>query len=272
MRKDGSLFQASVVITPIRYANGRLMGYSKVVRDITERKRAESNQIRLNRELKAISDCNQAIVRSTNEQGLFTDICRIMCEEVGYSMAWVGAVEHDEAKSVRPLAWYGDDNGYLAKVSITWADTERGQGPTGIAARTGKTDFCQDFITEPKVAPWRQEALARGFHSSIAMPLLNNQGNVFAVLTLYAKEPNGFTPGEVRLLEELAGDLAFGIGALRANRERIKAEEELSSKRETTWITCSTTPMPPSSSGTPNSRLPALIMPSNALPGALPMK
>jgi hypothetical protein len=73
-----------------------------------------------------------------------------MCDVVGYRMAWVGSVEHDEAKSIRPLAWYGSANGYLAKASITWADTERGRGPTGVAARTGKTDFCQDFVTEAK--------------------------------------------------------------------------------------------------------------------------
>jgi PAS domain S-box-containing protein len=195
--------------------------------EITERKKVEEELARLNRELRALIDCNQAIVRSTDEQALLTNVCRIMCDVVGYRMAWVGSVEHDEAKSVWPLAWYGADNGYLAKASITWADTERGRGPTGIAARTGKTDFCQDFATESKAAPWQGGALARGFRSSIAIPLFDQEGSVFAVFSLYAAEPNGFTPAEVRLLEELASDLAFGIGVLRTKQKRVKAEEEL---------------------------------------------
>ncbi len=72
------------------------------VLDITERKKAEEEVRRLNRELRALSDCNQAIVRASDEQTLFTDVCRTMCEAVGYRMACVGSVEHDEAKSVRP--------------------------------------------------------------------------------------------------------------------------------------------------------------------------
>ena len=200
--------------------------------DITERKKAEEELFRLNRELRAISECNQAIVRASDEQTLLTEVCRVMCEVVDYRMAWVGTVEHDEAKSVRPVAWYGDNNGYLKTANITWADTERGRGPTGLAARTGKTDFCQDFVREPKVALWRDGALARGFRSSIAIPLFDNEGSVFAVLTLYASEPNGFTPPEVRLLEELSGDLAFGIGVLRTRTERRKSEEKLREARD----------------------------------------
>jgi PAS domain S-box-containing protein len=213
-------------------SEGELKGGFGTVQDVTERKKAEEELTRLNRELRALSDCNQAIVRAQDEQTLFSDICRIMCEDVGYPMSWIGMVEHDAARTVRPLAWCGDDAGYLTKANVTWADTERGRGSTGTAARTGKTDFCQDFVNEPKAEPWRDEALARGFHSSIAIPLFDSDGSVFAVFSLYASEPNGFTPREVRLLEELAGDLSFGVGVLRTREERRKAEESLGETRD----------------------------------------
>ena len=200
--------------------------------EIDEREKAEEELVRVNRELRAITECNKAIVRARDENMLFKYVCRIMCDVVGYRMAWVGKVEHNKSKTVRPIAWAGNEDGYLAKAHITWADTEHGHGPTGTAIRTGKTDFFQDFTIEPRAAPWREAALKRGFRSSIAIPLPDSEGKVYAVFTLYSDEVNGFTPAEVRLLEELAGDLEFGVTALRTKEEREMAEEELRETRD----------------------------------------
>jgi PAS domain S-box-containing protein len=200
---------------------------AKLNEQITERKKAEEELLRVNRALRAISECNKAMVRATDEQMLLTDVCRIICDSAGYRMAWVGTAEHDDAKSVRPVAWGGAEDGYLAKAAITWADTEHGCGPTGLAVRTGKTYFFQDIATEPAAAPWRDAAIARGYRSSIAIPLSDTAGNVLGVFSLYAGQPNGFTPAEVELLEELARDLAFGISVLRERVKRKQAEERL---------------------------------------------
>ena len=59
----------------------------------------------------------------------------------GYRMAWVGFAEDDENKTVLPVACAGYDQGYLDQAKITWADTERGRGPTGTAIRTGKISY-----------------------------------------------------------------------------------------------------------------------------------
>src|SRR5208283_4779328 len=68
--------------------------------DITERKRAEEALRRLNRQLRALSNCNQALLRATYEQRLLQEICRIVFEDAGYPLAWVSYVEHDEAKTM----------------------------------------------------------------------------------------------------------------------------------------------------------------------------
>ena len=211
---------------------GQIVGSVHIARDITERKQAEEKLKRFNRELRAVSECNQAMVRATDEIALMSDVCRIICDSAGYHMAWVGLVERDSAKTVRPVAWSGNDDEYLANAAITWEDTERGRGPTGIAIRTGKADFCQDFETEPRTSPWRKAALERGFRSSIAIPLTDVDRNVFGVFNLYSDQPDTFTPDEVRLLEELAGDLSFGIMVLRNREERRQAEERLRETRD----------------------------------------
>ncbi len=195
--------------------------------DISERKRAEEALSRLNRELRAISDCNQVLLRATDEQSLLKEICRIICDEAGYRMVWVGYAEHDEAKSVRPVAWTGVEEGYLATANITWADTERGSGPTGTAIRSGKICCIQDFATDPRLAPWRESALLRDFRSAIAVPLKDEHAGAFGSLTIYSAKPNAFTSEEIRLLEELGGDLAFGIITLRSKEARKRAEEEV---------------------------------------------
>jgi GAF domain-containing protein len=47
---------------------------------------------------------------------------------------------------------------------------------------------------------------------------------VFGALSIYASEPNAFGAAEVKLLEELASDLAFGVSTLRTKEERARAE------------------------------------------------
>jgi PAS domain S-box-containing protein len=199
--------------------------------DITERKKAENEVVLLNRNLRAITECDQIIVHAAAENTLFSDVCHTMCTTAGYRLAWVGLVEQDEDKSVVPVAWYGNEE-YVVNANITWSgDSPRGRGPSGLAARSGKTHYFQDFANAPSAAPWREAALASGFRSSVALPLFNGAGAVFGVFTLYSAEPDYFKPGEIRLLEELAGDISFGVNALREKSERAKAEESL---RETT--------------------------------------
>ncbi len=47
VRKDGSRFWGSVVLTPIRDSSGRLAGFVKITRDMTEQRRAEEERLRL---------------------------------------------------------------------------------------------------------------------------------------------------------------------------------------------------------------------------------
>ena len=226
-RKDGTQVVVASRWSLERDEQGAPLAILETNNDVTERKRAEEALRRLNRELRAISNCNQTLLRATDEQSLLNEICRIACEEAGYKMAWVGYAEHDEARTVRPVAWAGAEAEYLATAGFTWADTERGRGQTGTAIRSGNTCCIQDFATDPRLAPWREDLLERGFCSGIAVPLKDEEGHAFGSLTIHSAQPNAFTPEEIRLLEELAGDMAFGIVNLRSQAARRRAEQEL---------------------------------------------
>jgi two-component system, chemotaxis family, CheB/CheR fusion protein len=198
-----------------------------VVMDMTERKRAETEMLRLNETLKALSDSSQAVIRAEGESDYMDEVCRIVLEDCGYSMVWIGFAENDEIKSVRPVAYSGFEDGYLETLQITWADTEHGRGPTGTAIRTGKVTMCPNILTDPAFAPWREEAVRRGYASSIAFPLMTAAKKAFGAITIYSKEADPFAEGEVKLLAELADDLAYGITAIRMSAAREEAEEAL---------------------------------------------
>ena len=225
VRKDGTEFPIAALVKIMNLPDGTAtVGYFQ---DITERKHTEELLHYMNRELRAISDCNQVLVRAEDEQTLLNDVCRIICEEAGYRMAWVGYALNDETKTVFPAAKWGADDGYLDTIQITWTDNEFGRGPTGTAIRTGTLAIAPDYEKDDRLAPWREQAVQRGYHSSIALPLLDDKGIAFGALTIYSAEKHIFILEECRLLEELAGDLAFGIRAIRNRAERKQAEEQL---------------------------------------------
>ena len=191
-----------------------------------ERKRAEEKLARLNRTLRTVNECNKALVRATEEYELLRSVCRILVDVGGLRMAWVGYREFDEDKTVRPVAHAGYEAGYLDLIHITWADTEAGRGPMGAAVRTGRTSWTRNILTDPNMAPWRAEALSRGFASSVSLPLMSH-GEAFGALGLYADEPDVFTETTVEQYTDLANNLAYGVIALRTREERKRAESEV---------------------------------------------
>jgi PAS domain S-box-containing protein len=180
---------------------------------------------RVNRALKVFTECNKALIRATDEKELMNKICRTFVKVGGYRMAWVGMAENDGERRIRPVAQWGDRNGYLRDLEVSWAENEWGGGPTGIAIRTGRPTVVQNVPNDPKWAPWREQALQHGIQSSISLPLLED-GRAFGALIIFAGEPEAFRSEEVELLRELAGDLSYGICTLRMRSESNQMKQE----------------------------------------------
>jgi PAS domain S-box-containing protein len=218
---DGSLAFVHNSAAPILDQQGKVTGCAVTIQDITQLKLHEAEIDHLNCTLKALSDSNQAMLHIADEQEYLNLVCRIIIEDCGFTMVWVGYAEHDRKKSVRPVASAGFDQGYLDQMKITWANTARGRGPTGTAIRTQKPCRCNNMLTDPKFAPWRDAAVQRGYASSLVLPLVAH-GKSIGALNIYSRQPEGFSDDEEKLLLELANDLAFGITTL-----RLKADHEL---------------------------------------------
>jgi len=177
------------------------------------------------RVLRTLSESNQTLMHASDEGELLRDVCRVAVEIGGYPLAWVGFVEHDQEKSIRPVAWAGDDGGYVEHIQMSWGTGPTGQGPSGRSVRQRKPVAVRDIRTDPRYEPWRVEALQRGYRSSISLPLLDSDGTAFGTIAIYAEKPDAFDAAERALLTELTGDLAYGIEALRERQKRAEAEE-----------------------------------------------
>ena len=209
---------------PHRDPRGNVVGVIGVSMDVTELREAEKNLRSLNRALRMTWECSRALLAAKDESELLSEVCRIAVEVAGYRLAWAGFAEDDPGKSVRPVAQFGFEDGYLQTLSVTWGDDPRGQGPTGRAIRTAAPAVARDILTDPSFSPWRSEALSRGYCSNAAFPL-GTEGRPLGTLTIYAADPGAFTEEEVRLLSELADTLAYGIRSLRAEAARGREAE-----------------------------------------------
>lgn len=221
------------ITTPVRLDDGTYLGRVWFFRDISESKRAQSALRRLNRTLATLSAANAALVRATSETELLEEMCRVCVEIGGYRLAWVGFAEHDDSKSVRPVARAGEPVDYVELATITWADSQRGRGPAETAIRTGEVQVAQDIETDPAMGPWREALHGYRLEASAALPLLNGS-DVLGILVLYSGERDAFGSDEISLLKEMAANLAFGIAARRDRAGREAASRAMQENLKST--------------------------------------
>ncbi|HEU4350554.1 MAG TPA: EAL domain-containing protein [Burkholderiales bacterium] len=133
---------------------------------------------RLNRTLEVLSAVNALIVRAGDRQTLLDEACRIAVEKGGFRLAAIGLAD-PHSREIRQVAAAGEGSAErdllrlrLGTRSLVWNDAHSG--------------------------------------SFVALPLLA-AGESAGLLLLYASQRDFFDEEEMRLLHELAGDIAFAL-------------------------------------------------------------
>jgi diguanylate cyclase (GGDEF)-like protein/PAS domain S-box-containing protein len=191
-----------------------------LVRDITERKEAETRIIHLNRVHAMLSRINTLIVRVQRRDELFAEACRIATEEGGFRMIWIGMVDRALMKII-PVASIGAEDDFLRFVKDQFSLQEGGPLGNSMAARAirgGKTELANDLDGNAAVL-WHKRHFEAGIRSIAIFPLLV-AGEAVGVVGLYAGESEFFHAGELKLLTEFTSDIAFAI-------DHIEKQEKL---------------------------------------------
>ena len=190
----------------------------------------EDRLYRANRSLKLLSASNRSLLRATDEQALLEEVCRIAVEIGEYSFSWVGYKESSTEQLVRPAAYCGHEAGFLTQAPrMSWGDNQYGQSAMSTAMRTDTTQLRQNILNDSRLAPWHEDARRRNYQSAIALPL-HVDGEVIGAIAIYAAEPYAFGTEEIKLFEDLARDLSFGITNIRlrtAHEHAAKRIEQL---------------------------------------------
>lgn len=208
---------------PLHDADGKISGLGSISTDITQRKVAEEALQRSIRALRTLSACNEALIRARSEEGLLTEICRLVVEVGGYPFAWVGFDAKDGSHVVRPVAQYGDDD--LGRVAIRSAKTGKAC-PASKAVQGNRPVVASDRADPHSCSLCETFFIEHDMHSAIALPLKNGKGTIGALM-IFSRDSQRFDDDEIGLLIELADDLAFGIQSLRADVHRRRVEEDL---------------------------------------------
>jgi PAS domain S-box-containing protein len=222
-RKDGSIFPVEVSLKFIELDRPYVLG---IVRDITERKQYELALQRSNRALRTISAGNEALIHAVEEGQLLQEMCDVAVHVGGYRMAWLGYALNDTDKTIeqKAQACFGKECPIL--LPLSWNKNKHVCCLAGHAIISGKPKVVQDILTDPEENPWRENALQFGFASCIALPLMDGD-RAFGALVLFDDKKNVFDADEVQVLQEMSGDLAFGILTLRVKLAHREHEQRL---------------------------------------------
>ena len=221
---NGKTVDVEVTASPLRDASGNIVAGIEVIRDISERKRAERQISKGLKILSALRKVDRNILRGANVRETLGVICETIVE-MGYRLCWVGMAEPDY--SVRVAAVRGVEEEALADAIIRWDDTPQGCGPSGTVIKTGQTYLSQNLLEDSRLAPWKEKVLEWGLRSSVSVPFKSDEGAVLGVLHAYSDQENRFSTEDISDLETFAQQCAValvsakGIDDLRDANQRL---------------------------------------------------
>ena len=224
-RKNGETFPIESSARAIDIGGVRF--FQSIIRDITERKNYQANLIKLNRIYAVLSNINQLIVRSRDKEEILAEACNIAINDGKFRFAVVGLKNGNNSK-YDIIASSGFDDGYSSIMNISLNDPDYCNGPAVRSVKLKHYVVSNNIEDDPIMAPWREDALKRGYYSLVSFPLMVNK-IALGFMVFYSEQVNYFQQDELKLLEELASDISFALEFIEINKRINESEIQLRS-------------------------------------------
>ncbi|MTK63952.1 MAG: PAS domain S-box protein [Methanobacterium sp.] len=192
--------------------------------DMTKLRKYEEKLKEINHLHSTIIQINQSILRIKDKDKLFQTVCDVFIEYGNFEMAWVGLIDF-ETGDIKPVAYAGNESGYLKLIPLNiykeplldrfWLK-KFNQGILGVLGNINSFEHCE----------WRDEAINRGYHSLISLPL-KVDGKVIGIINIYSGKPDYYLQEEVDLISKIGVDLSFAIKVIETENDRRQAEKAL---------------------------------------------
>jgi formate hydrogenlyase transcriptional activator len=217
VRKDGSRFWADVVLTAIRDTTGGLIGYAKVTRDFTDRKRAE-----------------EAVTLQLSGALLANMDVRKMLEAISASLRDV--VPHDAAT----LGLYEQETKSLTVQFLSGTEKEVRGGdvrlpldgsPAGLAFRKGEPVILTRLQDTPFAREGTRHLTELGMRSGCWIPLVN-RGEAIGTLTVASRLEGAFGEAQAQMLTEIGSHVALAVSTALAHKQIAELRDKLSQEKQ----------------------------------------
>jgi PAS domain S-box-containing protein len=227
VRRDGSTFWASAVIATLRDREGNLKGFSTVVQDITERKRADDV-------LRFLAESGATLASSLDYRDTLANVARLAVPTLA---DWCAVDVMEEDGSVERLAVQHPDP---EKVALAYELQERYpseyETTRGVrkVLRTGEPDMMaeipEEFLDEAAVDPEHRAIMRElGLGSYMVVPMVA-RGRMHGAITLVSEESGRrYGQRDLWLAEELARRAALAVDNAKLYEE---AQREISERRD----------------------------------------
>jgi PAS domain S-box-containing protein len=229
VRKDGTILDVSISVSPLKDEEGRIIGASTIARDITERRRMEKRRHFLNRatEVLASSLEYEQTLQKVADLAVphIADWCAVDIRQADGSIHLLALAHADPEK----VQW-----GYALRRRYP-PDPHAQQGLTHVL-RTGKTeiypDISEEMLTGADPDPERLEIIRRiGFKSGMVVPMVA-RGRILGAITFVATTESGhrYSVEDQVLAEGLAARAAIAIDNAQLYQA---AQEEIAQRKKT---------------------------------------
>lgn len=222
-RKDDSAFDVEVSVSYITF-DGRPSALG-ILQDITARKAYEKALLRKNHELSVLNAVAEAITQVNELSSVLDAIMERLIELLGVDAAGLSLLDDDDPGRFSSVHYRG--------CSETFIESMRHRAPhegvLGLALEARELQRIDDLLQDPRVR--RGAAVAEGFRSGVALPLIN-QERVFGVVNVFTRTPRHFSDDDVRLFKAVAHQLAVAIDNARLYREAQEGVRRLEALSE----------------------------------------